>query len=330
MPVYTNIDTDGCLERLATFLRSTTCKAQFTGIKTEALTEALALVTKKNRMRFDNIIVLQLIGIALGMSPDPTTIANLYVAIFEAQKVLPWLKVCLLYLCRFIDDGFGIWIHHPDPATDLLLWDSFQRTVNEGRHTWEFIKRSRSVDFMDVTISIDGSKLETNLFEKKLALHLYLPPHSCHPPGVLRGLIFGQVLRIYSLRSREADIDSQFLALLRTPPQQRLPSLQHSRVFFKQSTTRQPTSRPPKPTATWSANGERKLREGESFCTYHSTPLTLPPRTSSASGEQLSQGPSLGSLSTGLLRGMETLRRFENILIGQATYGELNHFTMNY
>jgi hypothetical protein len=40
-----------------------------------------------NCMRFGEIIVKQHKGIAMGMSPAPT-IANLYVAIFEAKHIL--------------------------------------------------------------------------------------------------------------------------------------------------------------------------------------------------------------------------------------------------
>jgi hypothetical protein len=59
-------------------------------------------------MRFGDILVKQLVGIAMGMSPAPS-IANIYVAIHEAQSILKWLNICIRYLNRFIDDGIGIW-----------------------------------------------------------------------------------------------------------------------------------------------------------------------------------------------------------------------------
>ncbi|KAL7548430.1 hypothetical protein ACHAWF_011720, partial [Thalassiosira exigua] len=118
--MYTNIDTDDCLERLSTYLRSDSCKQEYPHLRVEALIEALALVMRNNR--------------------------------------------------------------HDDPAVDALLWKAFQAAVNNGGLCWEFTERSRSVNFMDVTIYIEKGRLETNLFEKKLALHLYLPPHSCHSP----------------------------------------------------------------------------------------------------------------------------------------------------
>ncbi|KAL7528050.1 hypothetical protein ACHAWF_002418 [Thalassiosira exigua] len=94
--MYTNINTYDCIKPIVKFLCSAECKAKYPSVKTEVLIKALELVVRNNHMRFDDIIMLQLIGIAMGMSPA-LTIANLYVAIFESQKVLPWLEVCLLF-----------------------------------------------------------------------------------------------------------------------------------------------------------------------------------------------------------------------------------------
>ena len=47
--------------------------------------------------------------------------------------------------------------------------------------TWEFSDLSTSVDFMDMTITLNKTnEIETTLVEKKLNLHLYIPPHSAH------------------------------------------------------------------------------------------------------------------------------------------------------
>ncbi len=45
-------------------------------------------------------------------------------------------------------------------------------------------------------------------------LHLYIPPHSCHVPGVLSGLVFGNVLRIHQLCSNSKDIVKEIKLLL--------------------------------------------------------------------------------------------------------------------
>ncbi len=62
---------------------------------------------------------------------------------------------------------------------------------------------------MDLRLKIEGNKVVTSLYAKPLALHLYLSPHSCHAPGVLSGLSFGNVLRIHQLCSAAADIKKE-------------------------------------------------------------------------------------------------------------------------
>ena len=99
------------------YLKSPVSKKRFVHYNTSALVEALILVMKNNRMRFGDLLVKQLMGIAMGMSPAPT-IANLFVAIHEAAAILRFVGVFLLWLKRFIDDGFGIWLHDPDPTVD--------------------------------------------------------------------------------------------------------------------------------------------------------------------------------------------------------------------
>ena len=71
---------------------------------------------------------------------------------------------------------------------------------------WEISDLSTSVNFMDLTISIVGDRLETTIYEKPMALYLYIPPHSAHPPGVRTGHVFGEVLRIHRLCTHENDV----------------------------------------------------------------------------------------------------------------------------
>ena len=158
-----------------------------------------------NRMRFGDIIVKQISGIAMGMSPAPT-IANLYVAIYEESHVLKFLPSPVLYLRRFIDDGFGIWLHDPNPEIDEKNWKEFRDCLNASGLKWIFSSRSQEVVFMDLRLTIEGRQIKSSLYAKPMALHLYLPPHSCHAPGVLSGLIFGNVLCIHQLCSTVKDV----------------------------------------------------------------------------------------------------------------------------
>ena len=65
--------------------------------------------------------------------------------------------------------------------------------------TWEFNAPTNKVDFMDLTISITNGQISTSLFEKPLNLHLYIPPHSAHPPGLLPGIVHSTLFQIFTL-----------------------------------------------------------------------------------------------------------------------------------
>ena len=115
--MYTNINSKKCISRLSTYLLDASTSDRFKHYPPSALISALKIVMYNNRMRFGDIIVKQLRGIAMGMSPAPS-IANLFVAIYEASNILRFLNSGLFYLKRFVDDGFGIWVHDADSAKD--------------------------------------------------------------------------------------------------------------------------------------------------------------------------------------------------------------------
>ena len=82
--------------------------------------------------------------------------------------------------------------------------------------TWEFNAPSDKVDFMDLTISIKNGQISTSLFEIPIILHLYISPHSAHPPGLLPGIIHST--------------PSEFLPFVST----QLTKFYKQRFFFKQ------------------------------------------------------------------------------------------------
>ncbi len=185
--MYPNIDTAQCIEWLSNYLTGPNISSKF-GYSSEALIEAIKLVMENNCMRFGDVIVKQVSGIAMEMSPAPT-IANLFMAIYEKTHVLQYVPHVVLYLCSFINDGIGIWLHDPDPTIDKNNWLNFQTCLNNSGQKWVFGERSDEVVFMDLWLKIDEKKIVTSLFAKIMALHLYIPPHSCHAPGILSGMV---------------------------------------------------------------------------------------------------------------------------------------------
>jgi hypothetical protein len=202
--MYPNINTAQCIKWLSNYLIDPNISSRF-GYSPAALLDAIKLVMENNRMRFGDVIVKQVSGIAMGMSPAPT-IANLFVAIYEKTHVLQYVPHVVLYLHHFVNDGIGIWPHNPNPTTDKTNWLNFQTCLNNSGLKWVFSKRSDEIVFMDLQLQIEGKKIITFLFAKPMALHLYIPPHSCHAPGVLSGVVFGNVSCIHQLCSRATDI----------------------------------------------------------------------------------------------------------------------------
>jgi hypothetical protein len=202
--MYPSIYTTNCLDCLSGYLSNKEV-SQVYEFLSEALLEALELVMLNNRMRFGDIIVKQISGIVMGMSPAPT-IANLYMVVSEEAHVLKYIPSVVLYLHCFIDDGLGVWLHDPNPAFDERNWTEFQTCLNAYGLWWIFSKCCREVVFMDLWLKIKGRKIVTSLFAKPMVLHLYLPPHSCHAPGVLSGLVFENILCIHQLCSDAWDV----------------------------------------------------------------------------------------------------------------------------
>ena len=108
--MYPSINMAQCILHLSKYLSSPEITSKY-GFSSKALIEALTLIMLNNRMQFGDIIVKQLSGIAMGMSPAPT-IANLFVAIYKTTHVLPYIpQVCSTFavsLMMALVTGFTI------------------------------------------------------------------------------------------------------------------------------------------------------------------------------------------------------------------------------
>lgn len=201
--MYTNIDTAHALAVIANFFSQSAIPAAV-GVDVGALLAGLTIVMSHNVFRFGDTYWVQLTGTAMGTPPAPMY-ATLYFAIHE-MEIIKEFATELQFYGRYIDDGFGVWT--PDPSlsdcANTARFNLFQRRFDDfGKLRWTFSALSLSLDFLDVTLTIDNGNIDSMLFEKALNLYLYLPPHSNHPPGVLKGLIRGMFLRVSRLTSNE-------------------------------------------------------------------------------------------------------------------------------
>lgn len=199
--MYTNISTTHALKVIDRFLRTSPLCAHLPASMQQAIMNAMQIIMTCNLFQFGDTYWKQLTGTAMGTPPAPMY-ATLYYAIHELSFPEHLVALMPLYK-RYIDDMFGIWLGTAAQFLEMQLY------MNDfGMLKWEFSDLCHQVDYLDMTIRLDGSRLRTTIFEKALNLYLYLPPHSAHPPGALSGLIHGLIKRIYRLTSDPADCDT--------------------------------------------------------------------------------------------------------------------------
>jgi len=203
--MYGNINTDAALSVICAYLRQN--ERRYGHYHAPTLIRALEIVMTNNIIRFGDIYVRQISGTAMGKPPAPAW-ATIFEGLHEIE-FLPCFESNLLFYKRFIDDVFGIWKPSPIQTEDDANWQGLIAEVNNNHGLeWVFTKRLQQQPFLDMVVKIDtvDGRIKTSLYEKPMALHLYIPPHSSHPPGVLTGHIYGNLLRIFRLNSCEDDI----------------------------------------------------------------------------------------------------------------------------
>lgn len=205
--MYTYIKTEPALIEFNSYLRAEE-GSTFSHYSSDSLMAALKIVFRNNIFKFGDTYWQQVSGTGMGVSPAPPW-ATIFFALYERTLVPRWAKYISFYR-RFIDDIFGIWICDPDPEENLRQWTAFKAELQLWHGlTWTCTEPSTSCVFMDMEISIEGSRLVTRVYEKDLNLYLYLPPNSAHSKGVGTGLVFGQVLRYRRLSTYQTDADEK-------------------------------------------------------------------------------------------------------------------------
>ena len=189
----------------------------------DAFIDGLKLLMENMLFQFGDLYYKQTSGTTMG-EPPASDYTNIFFGIHE-MSFLPEFKDNLKAYRCFIHDIFGIWIPHPDPAINNDRWNNFKSTVNSFHGLeWVLVEQSNSVNFIDLTISLDNGKITTKVYEKPMSLHQYIPPYSVHPPGMARGLVIGQTLYFHQLCSLKLDAHLQMKKLYK-----RLQALGHTR-----------------------------------------------------------------------------------------------------
>ena len=202
--MYTNIDTDFGIAVIDKWLDRHKQELPY-GFPTKKIVKGLRIVMKNTVFVFDDTYWLQLKGTAMGTSVA-VTYATIFFSYWEEIGIIPHFGNFLVYYRRFIDDMLSIIIYDPEQVENLgTKMNSFGPTP-EMRLSWEMERPATSVNFLDLTISINtDGKIEFKTYQKPRNLYLYLPPSSAHPPSVFKGTVFGQLRHFWKQNSNPGD-----------------------------------------------------------------------------------------------------------------------------
>ena len=159
------------------------------------------IVLKNNIFTFKEKTLKQKRGTAIG-----TKFAPPYSLLFMAELEEEFLNEIELkpYLWwRYIDDIFFLWEHGEEKLK------GFREHLNEKHPTIKFTAEwsKTSINFLDVTVSLVGGNITTDLYVKPTDSHQYLHSSSCHPYHCKKGIPYSQALRLNRICSDPNSFD---------------------------------------------------------------------------------------------------------------------------
>ena len=199
--LYTNIpNLEGCQ---ATLESLTNYRPVYAKPANHYLIALLKKVLTCNNFDFNGKHYLQVGGTAMGTKVAPAY-ANTFMGWFEENHVYTYHTQPLLWK-RFIDDIFVIW-----PYSQGQL-DEFVTYLNSRMPSIKFEAETSTthVHFLDVTVQIQGDRVETTLYTKPTDSHNYINYESCHPRSCKQGIPYGQFLRLRRICSKDLDFINQ-------------------------------------------------------------------------------------------------------------------------
>ena len=125
--MYTNINTDAALTKIAQYLRSNCSKYRDTPI--EALITGLEIVMRNNVFTLGDTTWKQNDGAAMGQPPSPSY-ATVFFGIHEIRIRNRFLLALLPHQHRYIDDYIGIWIPMANNRCERM-WLEFKKEMNK-------------------------------------------------------------------------------------------------------------------------------------------------------------------------------------------------------
>ena len=171
-------------------------------IPTHNLREMLRIILQENSFQFNGKDFLQTHGTAMGIK-TAVSFANIFMAKIETAIIDQHSTRPLLWK-RYIDDVFSLW------DTNREEINNFIEHANNYHPTIKFTAdiSDKEIIFLDTCIYKGArfekeSILDTRTYFKPTETFQYTHFKSCHPPGVKKGFVKGEGLRLLRTNSSE-------------------------------------------------------------------------------------------------------------------------------
>ena len=172
-------------------------------IPTKFLRRMLCLILKENSFQFNRRHYLQTHGTAMG-TKMAVAFANIFMAKIE-KRIISKSIIKPLVWKRYIDDVFCLWDTNEDNIKEF---------VTRASHYHDTIKFTAEISdseiaFLDTKL-YKGSTLHVQTHYKQTETFQYTNFYSCHPPGVKKGFIKGEALRLLRTKGNFKSGTGQF------------------------------------------------------------------------------------------------------------------------
>ena len=159
-------------------------------IPTKEVVEMIELVLDNNNFSVGNSKhYMQVNGTAIG-SKLGRNYACTYLGKWETDLLNSCELKPFIYL-RYIDDIFGIWVHGEDSLREF-----HQRANNIHQQIkLELRISTKSIEFLDVRVHLNGGKLDTDVYTKPTDSKAYLHFSSDHPEYMKKSIPLGLAMR---------------------------------------------------------------------------------------------------------------------------------------
>ncbi|XP_023240403.1 uncharacterized protein LOC111638866 [Centruroides sculpturatus] len=169
----------------------------------QQILEMTHLLCYNSLFQFRGKTYMQSRGVPMG-SPIAGDLCELVIRQLE-ERVLPLHISNIILYRRYIDDILILWKVKPDISAFLEL-------VNDNRYglTLELDQaHDRQVHFLDISIKVDGKRIQTEVYRKLIAEPLYIPTTSCDPYHYKIAAFNTLIKRAYTHSSTKAALESE-------------------------------------------------------------------------------------------------------------------------